>query len=167
MAFIKFEAAEADMQKIINSLSTMGSRVAHATRETLVSEAKKIIDESKKDAWSPIVSGRLRRSARVEDANNGDSLVIDVSMVYGGESAPYAWKVHEDPRTGRGAISDVAKSRGLKRTVSVKSAKHKSRFPYEGKSRVGQWKYLEQPYVLALPRVEEAVRKISDEEVSK
>ena len=83
-----------------------------------------------KKTYVPVVTGALRSSIHTKlpmVTPRGASVTVGA----GGAAAPYAARVHENPRAGKtGGVSP-------------------SGSPYRRWSRVGQWKYLETPAMLA------------------
>lgn len=76
--------------------------------------------------------GNLKASGFVEHPHYGS--VTTVTLGYGGAAAPYALAVHENPRTGKtGGFSPSGQR-------------------YTSWSAVGQWKYLEAPFLKWKPR---------------
>jgi hypothetical protein len=111
-------------------------------------QAERIMGESKR--LVPVVSGALRASGLVQPPVTSRTKV-EVVMGYGGAARRYAWKVHENPRAGQtGGLAPVA-SFNNPFASSIRQRRYK-RF-----SQVGQWKYLETPFVAAKNRTIDAI----------
>jgi len=81
----------------------------------------------------PVVTNTLRSSGKVEPpVVTHDTL--EITLGYGGAARKYAFKVHENPRTGRTGGRSPSGRKYYPRPGLP--------FPY---SRVGQWKFLETP----------------------
>jgi hypothetical protein len=90
--------------------------------------AEKIMADSKD--LVPVDTGTLRSSGVVLPAAITGT-TVSVTLGYGGAAAPYARMVHENPRAGKtGGLSP-------------------SGMPYKTWAKVGQWKFLEIPFVRA------------------
>jgi hypothetical protein len=99
-------------------------------------EAQDIMRESHK--LVPRDTGTLANASMVEQPKyEGND--ISVTLGYGGPAAPYALSVHENPRAG--------KTGG----VSPSGAK------YKHWAKVGQWKYLEHPFLAAAKGMAERI----------
>jgi hypothetical protein len=81
------------------------------------------------EEFVPVDQGILRASGTVRHIESG--IQERVELQYGGASAPYALSVHENPRAGKtGGVTPSGSQRDTWATV-------------------GQWKYLEQPFLEA------------------
>lgn len=131
------------LDEIDAGLSELDVRTRSIYR-AVIEEAESIMAVSK-EHFVPVDQGVLRSSGTVKVVEN-DGTVTAVELTYGGASAPYAVTVHENPRAGR--------TGGL--TPSGRMRKHWA--------SVGQWKYLEQPFLAAqsgmLGRIGERVGQI-------
>ena len=88
-----------------------------------------------KDEYVPVDKGPLKSSGHVATPNVSGQ-TAEITMGFGGPSAPYALAVHENPRAGKtGGISPKGKA-------------------YESWARAGEWKYLETPLKAGLPGIE-------------
>lgn len=102
-----------------------GDRLTELLAVMLYREAEEIMARSKSQ-YVPVDTGTLRSSGTVlPPVVEGGK--VSVTFGYGGAAAPYALRVHENPRSG--------KTEG----VSPSGAK------YSSWAKVGQWKYLEVP----------------------
>lgn len=113
------------LEALEKKLRKLGEVGVQEVKRTLYTEAEAIMTKSK--ALVPVVTGALRGSGFVELPKTSGS-TLSVTMGYGGPAAKYALIVHENPRAG--------KTKG----VSPSGKK------YKRYSKVGQWKYLEQPF---------------------
>lgn len=115
-------------ETIANLAATM-KKIRAGARQGLRVGAEKLMTRSKKlcPVEFGVGGGNLRTTGHVSPVeDDGERMTITVG--YGGPSAPYAVKVHENPRSGKtGGVNPD----GSKRKQWAK---------------VGQWKYLEQPY---------------------
>jgi hypothetical protein len=109
----------------------------------MVSEAEGVMRDSR--PLVPVVTGTLRSSATVDPpVITGDQVVV--SMGYGGAAKRYAFKVHENPRAGRtGGVSPSGKKYYPRPGLSVSY------------STVGEWKFLEKPFLARRTRILEAI----------
>jgi hypothetical protein len=107
-------------------LSVAGPQAPRALAGPLYRFARQYILLPAKQRFVPVVTSALKNSLQIEGPTINGS-VVTVLVGAGGQSAPYAVKVHENPRAGKtGGTSPSGKK-------------------YARYSRVGQWKYLEQP----------------------
>lgn len=115
-----------------------------------------------KDEFVPVVMGTLRSSIHAELPNTtfiGDvaatehqpqmigatpiGTTIFVEFGAGGPAASYALKVHENPRSGKtGGFSPSGVP-----------------YPWNRWSRVGQWKYLEVPFLEIRPQLADRIKR--------
>lgn len=109
-------------QKILALAAAAPQRVADA----LGVEAELTMTEAKK--LTPVVTGALRASGFVQTPTISDR-TIEVVMGFGGSASAYALSVHENPRAGQTQGFAPSGQR------------------YKRWSRVGQWKFLEQPFL--------------------
>lgn len=94
--------------------------------------------EIKGDPAVPVMDGPLRASGVVLPVErNGE--IHTLTMGFGGPSAPYAVKVHENPRSGKtGGLSPSGKK-------------------YKRWAKVGAYKYLEGPMASRGPKIPETI----------
>lgn len=109
----------------------------------LYEEAQTIIADAVRD-YVPIDTGTLAASGKAEVPVMSPT-AVEVTFGFGGQAAPYAIAVHENPRSGH---------------TMGKSPQGK---PYRHFARRGQWKYLEAPLQLRAPKVAEALRQALDD----
>jgi hypothetical protein len=132
MIAVTVTGAEAVRAKLLALASAAPKRVGDALRD----EAELTMREAK--ALTPVVTGTLRASGYVQkpSLSRGD---VSVTMGFGGAASKYALAVHENPRAGHTyGFSPSGAAYGRR------AYKGKKRI---GFSRVGQWKYLEQPFL--------------------
>lgn len=112
------------------SLATLGSAFPAALGRALYRFAELDITSIAKEAYVPVVTGALRSSIRTEEPVVTRTSAF-VMVAAGGAAVKYALRVHENPRAGRtGGVSPQGRR-------------------YKRWSRVGQWKFLETPAMLA------------------
>ena len=112
-------------QRIAAALASLGSRGPVAIGAGLFQEAEAIMVVSK-ERYVPVDTGTLRATGFVEPPRLLPGQV-SVRLGFGGPAAPYALRVHENPRSGKtGGISPSGK-------------------PYAHYAKVGEWKFLETP----------------------
>jgi len=142
----KVTGANAVEQAILELARRLPTRVGDA----LKTEAELTMTEAKE--LCPVMDGHLRGSGFVTDPII-DSREIGVILGFGGPAAPYALSVHENPRAGKtGGWSpkgwmtkgEVTKWRGPRK--------------YKKWAKVGQWKFLEQPFLARRAGFEERIR---------
>lgn len=114
--------------------------IARVAGQILYLSAEQIMTESR--TLVPVVTGNLRASANVQPPKISGTTVT-VELGYGGPAATYALSVHENPRAGK--------------TGGVSPSGHK--YAARRWSQVGQWKYLEQPFNDAKPRIHARLRR--------
>jgi len=114
-----------------------------AVANALYEEAQTIIADSVRE-YVPIDTGTLAASGRV-DAPVLSPSAVEVTFGFGGQAADYAIAVHENPRAGE--------------TMGVSPSGKK----YRHFARRGQWKYLETPLQLRVPKVADALREALDD----
>ena len=114
------------LNQTLARMRQLPSKVARATKIVLVEEAEEIMNISKSQ-FVPVDQGTLRSSGHVQlPVQLGG--IISVTAGYGGAAAPYALSVHENRRAGKTAgVSPSGQS-------------------YAHWAKVGQWKYLENPF---------------------
>lgn len=112
----------------VDKLQANFNRLRLSTRQAIIQsledEAQLVLDRAKNE-FVPVVTGRLRDSGRIEQhavhLPGGKSRAV---VAFGGQDAPYAVAVHENPRAGKtGGVSPQGRK-------------------YKTWSTVGQWKYL-------------------------
>ena len=106
--------------EVMKALQDLGAQAPLASRAALYQEANALLNEA--DALVPRDTGTLAGSKFQREIDGG------VEVGYGGAAAPYALKVHENPRSGvTGGVSPSGKL-------------------YKHWAAVGEWKYLETPF---------------------
>jgi hypothetical protein len=105
-------------------LLTVADKAPFLIVEALTLEGEAIMALSK-EQFVPVDEGNLRASGTVSVEAG------DVVLSYGGPSAPYALTVHENPRAGK--TGGLTPSGWQRKTWA----------------QVGQWKYLETPFLTA------------------
>ena len=112
-----------------NQLDAKRQQVITACASGIYMAGEYILAQSKDRA--PVDTGNLRASGFV-DLPEVSGAVVAVKLGYGGFSAAYALKVHENPRAGKtGGVSPSGKK-------------------YKTWAKVGEWKYLEKPFMEAV-----------------
>lgn len=119
----------ADVARVAKLLRSRGVDARHALAGALHAEGEAIMRITKRE-FVPVDTGALRSTGHVQLPRfEGDRIVVELG--YGGPAAPYAHAVHENPRAGKtGGVSPSGKR-------------------YKTWAKVGQWKYLEQPFEAA------------------
>jgi hypothetical protein len=127
------------LEKTAIKMQKQKDKVISGVGAALFVEGEKIMAASK--PLVPVVTGTLRASGHVQPPQKELGTVF-VELGYGGASADYAAKVHENPRAG--------KTRGVSpRGIPYKRSKTgKPTWSTHGQ---GQWKYLETPFKAAAP----------------
>ena len=115
------------LEEALRKLRGLGSAVTQHAAKAVYREAEEVMRDSKEN-YVPVVTGTLRRSGFVQPPEVGPG-GFSVRLGYGGPAAPYAFAVHENPNAGQSAKG----------------------------SRVGQWKYLEQPLMQAQEKIRRAI----------
>lgn len=111
-------------------LAALQQRSVAALAAGMYQEALAIMRDSQTN-YCPVDTGNLKNSGHVEFPKI-DGTNVSVRMGYGGAAAPYAAIVHENPRAGKtGGVSPSGRK-------------------YKHWARVGQWKYLERPFLDAV-----------------
>lgn len=106
--------------EVRKALQDLGANAPQAVKAALYQEAAELLNEA--DALVPRDTTQLAQSKFQRETSDG------VEVGYGGSAAPYALKVHENPRSGvTGGVSPSGKK-------------------YKHWAAVGQWKYLETPF---------------------
>ena len=114
----------------IRNLEALGDQMPAALGRALYRFAEVDITSPAKDEYAPVITGTLRSSIRTEQPELGRR-GAKVIVAAGGAAASYAKIVHENPRAGQtGGMSPSGRR-------------------YKRWSRVGEWKYLETPAMLA------------------
>jgi hypothetical protein len=143
VSFINVDVqGEAEWQRRMAVLASLPGRQMGVV-EVMNSELEGMMGESRH--LCPVVSGTLRSSATVEPAQiSGEE--ISQTAGYGGAAKKYARKVHENPRAGKtGGVSPKGRKYYPRPGLPV---------PY---STVGQWKFLEQPFLARRARMLAAI----------
>lgn len=111
------------LEKALKKLHAAPENVKQHVGRGLFLEAELVMTDSKEN-FVPVVTGALRSSGHVErpKISAGE---VSVTLGFGGPAAPYAFAVHENPRSGKTAAG----------------------------SKVGQWKYLSTPLLRAKGRI--------------
>ena len=131
------------VEELRRILSVAGPQAPRALAGPLYRFARQYILLPAKQRFVPVVTSAIKNSLQIEGPTiNGT--VVTVTVGAGGQAAPYALQVHENPRAGKtGGVSPSGKK-------------------YRYWSRVGEWKYLEKPAKEAAARpgpLIESVRK--------
>lgn len=153
MSFINVTVeGEAEWNRRWSTLASRGLRELGVVR-TMVSEMEGMMRESR--PLVPVVTGTLRSSGTVEPpVETNDE--VSVAAGYGGAAKRYALKVHENPRAGKtGGVSPSGKKYYPRPGLPV---------PY---STVGQWKFLEQPFLARRARMLEAIARAINQGVER
>ena len=109
---------------VAKALKELGDQAEPALRAALYEEGNALLNDSK--AVCPVDTTRLITSGYVKPATAQD---LEVVVGYGGAAAPYALTVHENPRSGKtGGVSPSGRA-------------------YKHWASVGEWKYLERPFI--------------------
>lgn len=87
---------DVDISGIVRSLGVFGKRAEKVVAAALFQEAETVIGRSKKE-FVPVDTGALWGSGHVQSPRISGG-VVTVQAGFGGPSAPYALKVHEDLR---------------------------------------------------------------------
>ena len=126
---VEFEFDIAKMSQIQGALTALGADMVPSIEAVLTEEAEDIISDS--DEIVPADIGNLKGSKFVEPPNvlGGD---VTVEFGYGNTATLYAKSVHENARSGQ--TGGRTPSGGKRRTFA----------------KVGQWKYLETPFVASM-----------------
>lgn len=115
---------------VIRNLHALGDQMPAALGRSLYRFAEVDITGPAKDEYAPVLTGALRSSLRTEQPEIGRR-GARVVVAAGGAAASYAKIVHENPRAGQTGGTSPSGRR------------------YKRWSRVGQWKFLETPAMLA------------------
>lgn len=116
--------------QVIRNLQALGDQMPAALGRALYRFAEVDVAGPAKQDYAPVVTGALRSSIRTEPPEIGRRSA-KVVVAAGGAAAAYARIVHENPRAGRTGGTSPSGRR------------------YKRWSRVGEWKYLETPAMLA------------------
>lgn len=116
------------LAETVEMLRRVGESSKDEFAAAIYQEAEAVMAKSK--TLVPVDTGTLRASGHVQKPRKSGRQV-SVELGYGGPAARYALDVHENPRAGQ------------------THGKSPSGRPYKTWSKVGQWKYLEQPFVEA------------------
>lgn len=116
----------AEMRRRINALAGAANE---DLEKALRAHAEDVIADSMEN-HVPVMDGPLRSSAYVDSGVDAKG-----AWAKAGFSAPYARRVHENPRAGKtGGVSPSGRK-------------------YKKWAKVGHWKFLERPYRAHLPRL--------------
>ncbi len=118
------------LRETLATLDKLGSRAPQAAGRLIKNFADTQVVKPAKEDYVPVDTGNLKSSIRAsEPVVQGTSVSVTVSA--GGPAAPYALSVHENPRAGKtGGLSPQGRK-------------------YKHWAKVGQWKYLETPALMA------------------
>lgn len=140
---IRFELE--GMDKLRAKLLKAGDRAVPVLSKEMYLFAEDIMADSKEN-YVPVATGTLKAAGIAGKnkhvmlpRNEGTGVIVE--MGYGGAAAYYALSVHENPRAGKtGGVSPSGKA--YSRTKKGKPLW----------ARVGQWKYLEYPFLKWKPK---------------
>lgn len=125
MADIGFEVT--GLTALMQRLQALAANAPLAVAEGLAEQAEAVMTESKAN-YVPVDTGTLRASGYVEPpVILGQD--VRVTLGYGGAAQAYALSVHENPRAGH--------------TMGLSPSGRK----YRHWAQVGEWKYLETPFL--------------------
>lgn len=126
MAGTTFNIKVIGADRVDRILKQYGGGAAIDVTGALVEEGNKLLRDVK-ERFVPVDAGTLRASGFVRGPRTlGNRTVVEIG--FGGPAAPYALKVHENPRSGKtgGVNPDGSKRKSFAAT--------------------GQWKYLTTPF---------------------
>ena len=141
--------ADEVQRNIVALAQSMPTRIMGA----LWRESETVMAESKQ--LCPAMDGTLRASGHVTPPEHSGG-AITATLGYGGAAAKYALAVHENPRAGKtggwgkAGAQEIA-FRWIKGRVVPIGAQRKKW------AQVGQWKYLEQPFLAAVKGFNERI----------
>ena len=129
----RFMKGDVELRRKLRLMGSMGW-VARTLATPLLMEAELVMTESKKQV--PVVTSNLKNTGHVNPPEmRGNELSVELG--YGSTAEPYALSVHENPRAGKTAGMSPSGKRYRKGTWS----------------KVGKWKYLEDPLNDATPKI--------------
>lgn len=118
------------MKDALAKLKALGPALNDGAAILLKNFAIQGVEKPAKRTYVPVMDGHLRSSIKTSEPEISGNR-ISVTVAAGGQAAPYALRVHENPRSGKtGGLSPSGKK-------------------YKKWAKVGQWKYLETPLMLA------------------
>ncbi len=124
MALKQFDLTLSGQNDVLRALTQLADDAEPAMHAALFAEGTTLMAESQQ--LVPRDLGTLAGSGTVQEEPGAS--VPTVLVGYGGAAAPYALSVHENPRSGKtGGVSPSGQQ-------------------YKHWAKVGQWKYLEQPF---------------------
>jgi hypothetical protein len=142
-------------------LSAAGPQAPRAIAGPLYRFVRQYVLLPAKQRFVPVVDSALKNSIQIEAPTINGS-VVTVTIGAGGQSAPYAAAVHENPRSGKtGGIPPGGLQPLTFRWIGGKIRPIGG--PYRRYSRVGQWKYLEQPAKEAAAHLEPLIQDVRRE----
>ena len=123
---VPFKVRVMGLEQIRTKFLRLPNKMAQAVAQALYQEGEELLAESK-TKYVPVDRGHLRTSGHATLPRRLGTIVF-VDVGYGGPAAPYALRVHENPRAGKtGGVSPSGR-------------------PYTHWAKVGEWKYLETPF---------------------
>lgn len=126
---VEFEFDARKNAQIMSALSELGADAEMEIEAVLTEEAEDVITEA--DDLVPADIGNLKGSKFVEPPITRGG-VVTVELGYGNTATLYAASVHENPRAGR--TGGRSPGGGKRKTYA----------------KVGQWKYLETPWLASM-----------------
>lgn len=123
------EQVQANIQRMVETVPQLVGQAMYEEGLDIIFESQKLV---------PRDTGTLANSSHVEQPDYANGNIV-VALGYGGAASAYALSVHENPRSG--------KTGG----VSPSGAK------YKHWAKVGQWKYLEHPFLKAAKGMAERI----------
>jgi len=119
------DEVESTLENATNRLEKTAARSLHKSGEIIMNDSM--------ENYVPVATGALRGTGYVEPPDFGRGEIV-VEMGFGGPAAPYALKVHENPRAGKTkGVSPQGIEYPTTETGKPTWATH------------GEWKYLEKP----------------------
>jgi len=134
-----------DLKKTIETLERFGKAQPEAVRRGMTAWSELVSTESKRRC--PVATGTLRGTIHASTAVDGSQ--VHTTIGAGGPAAPYALSVHENPRSGKtGGLSP-------------------RKVQYKTWSKVGEWKYLENPIMEAWRQLDAEISHELERELEK
>lgn len=132
------------MEELRDLLRLAGQQAPKLMAGPLFRFAQSEIMRKSKDSYVPVVTAALKNSIQTYGPYL-ESDAVEVIVGAGNSAVKYAVSVHENPRSGKtGGVSPSGR-----------------KYPDNKWSRVGQWKYLEHPAVLAANHPEKLIQAVS------
>ncbi len=132
-----FEVILTGTESVAAEIQRQVEAVPRFVGDALYEEGRAIIRDSQ-ERFVPVDTGTLKGSAYVFEPKYSAGNV-EIELGYGGAAAAYARVTHENPRAGKtGGVSPSGR-------------------PYKHWAKVGQWKYLEHPFLAAAKGMAERV----------